>query len=301
MKNFWFIGDLHGEIRLLDRLLEQILKFDPTELIFLGAYIDRGPYAREVVDRIRSLEVPVSCLMGNHEMMMLNAMDDLGYGYSPIELWYYNCGEATLQSFGFTSFFCFQSVMPATYLDFFHKLKMSRQVKLLEGLSVLATHAGISPAIPVSAQLGMENYNDLNHYLLENHIDPGDSFLWVREAFFGSSPDLWDGNIIVHGHTPVMKLKRYVNSNGSNDFLFVENDICIRKNPETGSIVSIDIDSGSVISGRLTGLGLFMGIEENEQKESARLRSITVSAEDIFPRDLGRVGDPWDKGRKYER
>ena len=51
--------------------------------------------------------------MGNHEMMMLNAMDDMGYGGSPIELWYYNGGEATMHSFGFTSFFTFQSQMEA--------------------------------------------------------------------------------------------------------------------------------------------------------------------------------------------
>ncbi|MCK5137148.1 MAG: serine/threonine protein phosphatase [Bacteroidales bacterium] len=287
MKNYWFIGDLHGEISLLDRLLENVLRFSPEEIVFVGDYIDRGPHAREVIDRIMELEVPVTCLMGNHEMMMLNAMEDMGYGqgYSPIELWYYNGGEATLQSFGFTSFFNFQSDMDSVYLDFFHNLKMSHVVEVGDRLKVLATHAGISPAIPLEDQVSLENYNALNRYLMEKHIDPGDSFLWIRDTFFNSPSSLWEGYLVVHGHTPTMKLKRFISYNGQNHFLFVDNDLCIRKDGENGKIVSIDIDSGSVISGRLTGLGFFI----EDEDETVRLRSITVSSEEIFPRDLGPV------------
>lgn len=288
MKNYWFIGDIHGEIRLLDSLLENVLRFQPDQIVFIGDYIDRGPHAKEVIDRIMGLEVPVNCLMGNHEMMMLNAMEDPGYGHNPIELWYYNGGEATLQSFGSTSFFSFQSTMDPVYLDFFRNLKMSHVVKLDQQLKVLGTHAGVSPAIPLKDQIGMKDYNALNRYLLTNHIDPGDSFLWVRDAFFNSPSNLWDSYLVVHGHTPNLKLKRFISSNGNKNFLFVGNDICIRKDENTGKIVSIDIDSGSVISGRLTGLGFFVE-EDHIPGSSVRLRSITVSAEDIFPRDLGAI------------
>ena len=288
MKNWWIIGDIHGEVGLLDHLLENVLRFGPEQIVFVGDYIDRGPHTREVIDRIMSLEVDVACLMGNHEMMMLNAMEDMGYGHSPIELWYYNGGEATLQSFGFTSFFSFQSDMEPRYLAFFQNLKMSHTLELGDGLKILATHAGVSPSIPVSDQINMKNYAELNRYLLEKHIDPGDSFLWVREAFFGSVPDTWDGYLVVHGHTPVLKLKRFITANGRRNFLFVDNDLCMRRNEKDGRIVSMDIDSGSVISGRLTGLGFFV---ENEDPEnlSVRMRSLTVSGEEIFPRDLGLI------------
>ena len=123
MRNTWFIGDIHGEIHLLNRLLENILKFKPERIVFVGDYIDRGPHAKEVIDRILGMEVPVSCLLGNHEMMMLNAIEDLGYGMNPIELWYYNGGEATLQSFGSSSFFSFQTDLDPHYLDFFFFFK----------------------------------------------------------------------------------------------------------------------------------------------------------------------------------
>ena len=288
MKNYWIIGDIHGEIGLLDRLLKQIDRFDPDLIVFLGDYIDRGPHSKEVIDRISGLEREVVCLMGNHEMMMLNAMEDMGYGHSPIELWYYNGGEATLQSFGFTSFFNFQTDMDPDDLAFFHNLEMSHTIELPGNLKILATHAGVSPFIPLSDQMNMENYSKLNRYLLERQIEPEDSFLWVRDAFFGSSPDLWEVYLVVHGHTQVLKLMRFISANVMRQFLFVENDLCIRKDERSGRIVSMDIDSGSVISGRLSGLGFF--IENGDPANPAvRIRSLTVSGEEIAPRDLGLI------------
>jgi serine/threonine protein phosphatase 1 len=286
MRNYWIIGDIHGEIGLLDRLLENILRFEPEQIVFVGDYIDRGAHSREVVDRIMGLEVDTACLMGNHEMMMLNAMENTGYGYSPIELWYYNGGETTLLSFGFTSFFSFQADMEPVYLGFFQNLKMSHSIELTGNIKVLATHAGVSPAIPLSDHLQMKDYREMNRYMLEKHLDPGDSFLWVREAFFESPPELWEGYLVVHGHTPVLKLRRFIHFNGMTQFHFVENDLCMRMAEGTGQIISMDIDSGSVISGRLSGLGFFVE-EKKGKKEQVRMRSLTVSWEDIFPRDLG--------------
>ncbi len=290
MKNYWFIGDIHGEIRLLNRLLENIIKFAPERIVFLGDYIDRGSHSREVVDRLMGLEVPVTCLMGNHEIMMLNAMEDSGFGHNPIELWYYNGGEATLQSFGSSSFFSFQSDLEPHYLDFFRNLRMSKKVQIGSQTHILATHAGISPSIPVADQLGMSDYTSLYRYLMKNHVDEVDSFLWVRDDFFNSPPDLWEGFLVVHGHTPVMKLKRFIAANGNNYFQFVENDLCIRRDGSSGNVVSVDIDSGSVLSGRLTGLGFFI---QGDQKSSpdVRMRSITVSNEELFPRDLGLINE----------
>jgi serine/threonine protein phosphatase 1 len=288
MKNYWIIGDIHGELVLLDRLIEHISRFKPELIIFVGDYIDRGPHSKEVVDRIMNMETEVVCLMGNHEMMMLNAMEDMGYGSSPIELWYYNGGEATMHSFGFTSFFNFQSRMEPEYQEFFKNLGMCFRLEPVKGLKILVTHAGISPAIPVRDQIGMKNYLELNRYLLERHIEPADSFLWTREAFFGSDPDQWDNHLVVHGHTPVLKLKRFIESSSLNHFYFADDDVCIRRFGSGERLASIGIDSGSVISGRLTGLGLFV---ENESNKSSgvRIKSMTVSREDIFPRDLGLI------------
>jgi 3',5'-cyclic AMP phosphodiesterase CpdA len=288
MKNLWFIGDIHGEIGLLNSLLEAILEQKPDHITFLGDYIDRGPHSREVVDRILSLEVPVTCLMGNHELMMLNAIQDSVYSNNPMELWYRNGGEATLQSFGFPGFFSFQSQMEERYLEFFQSLRMSHVAEVGGGLKILATHAGVSPLIPIADQLLLKDYMDLQQYMLDKKLNPDDSFLWARESFFDSSSDLWKGFMVVHGHTPTLKLRRYMQEENRSDFLFVENDLALRSNGDRGEIVSVCIDSGSTISGRLTGIGILTD-GMNPNISSGIMRSITVTREEIIPRELGSI------------
>jgi len=289
MKNYWFIGDIHGEIGLLEKLLSAILKHNPRELTFVGDYIDRGPHSRKVVDRIMELELPVVCLMGNHELMMLNAYEDSPFGYNPMELWYRNGGEATLQSFGFPGFFSFQSQMEDHYLQFFRSLRMSHVTEPGTGLRVLVTHAGVSPSIPVADQLLLKDYQDLQQYIQDKQLDLEESFLWARETFFDSPATLWKGYMVVHGHTPTLKLKRFIQSGHYPDFHLVGNDLVIRRNGEHGDVVSVGIDSGSTISGRLTGLGIFVD-KEDANGSSISMRSLTVTREDIFPRDLGPIG-----------
>ncbi len=286
MKNYWIIGDIHGEIRLLDRLLEQILTYDPTEIIFLGDYIDRGPHSKEVVERIIGLEVPTVCLMGNHEWMMLNAIEDSGFGYNPMELWYLNGAEATLHSFGFSGFFSFQSQMEAHHMHFFRSLRLSHTIELPYALKIVATHAGISPSVPLADHSDLKNYQDLQFYMRDKHLVQDDSFLWVRDAFFNSSPELWKGYVVVHGHTPVLKLKRFIHANGQEHFHFIESDLCLRREGPQGRLVSIDIDSGSTISGRLSSIGFFEG---DPPASLVSMKSLTVTYEEIFPRDLGQL------------
>jgi serine/threonine protein phosphatase 1 len=289
MKNYWFIGDIHGEIALLEGLLAAIMKYRPERITFLGDYIDRGPYSREVVDCIMGLEVPAACLMGNHELMMLAALEDLAFGNNAMELWYYNGAEATLQSFGFSGFYSFQSQMETRYLDFFRRLLMSHVTLVGQGKKILATHAGVSPVIPVADQLLLKDYRDLQQYMLNRQVTLGDTFLWSRESFFNSHARLWEGYLVVHGHTPTAVLKRYVQQGNHSRFHFVGDDLVLRRHEERDEVISVGIDSGSVYSGRLSGLGIFTDPQDHAQN-SPRMRSITVTREDVFPRDLGPIG-----------
>jgi serine/threonine protein phosphatase 1 len=76
------IGDIHGNSRALENLLEKILpEMRPADtLVFLGDFIDRGPDTKHCVDRIASLrasaDFTVVPLMGNHEEWMLSTMRD---------------------------------------------------------------------------------------------------------------------------------------------------------------------------------------------------------------------------------
>lgn len=287
MKNYWFIGDIHGELGLLNSLLEAILEHGPQELVFVGDYIDRGPYSRQVIDRIMDLEHSPVCLMGNHELMMLSALEDYSFGYNPMELWYHNGAEATLQSFGFAGFFSFQSHIKARYLRFLRRLRMSHVIETGCDRRFLATHAGISTDIAVSEQLLLKDYQDLQQYIMDRQLDLGDTFLWTREAFFNASPSLWEGYVIIHGHTPVPKLKHFVHTNQLREFYFMDDDLAIRKKAESGAVISVDIDSGSTISGRLSALGVFL---DHGDRKTMHMRSLTVtSGGRILRRDLGPV------------
>src|SRR3546814_6733304 len=80
----YVIGDVHGCLDLLDRLLARIeaeIESDPQAritIVFLGDVVDRGPSSAQVVERLRTLAIPgaeVFFVMGNHEEVMLKVID----------------------------------------------------------------------------------------------------------------------------------------------------------------------------------------------------------------------------------
>lgn len=94
------IGDVHGCTAALDALLEKIDLRDKT-LVFVGDIVDRGEDSAGVLSKIFDLcmraENPAICLMGNHERMMLDFLDD------PVksgERWLKFGGLQTVLSFG---------------------------------------------------------------------------------------------------------------------------------------------------------------------------------------------------------
>lgn len=169
------IGDVHGCAALLDALLERIADHAGDRahrLVFLGDYIDRGPDSAAVLRTVSRLNWAeperVVCLMGNHERMLLDALQ------TPLaaEHWLYNGGEATLAAFGAREV----GDLPRDTLDW------------LEGLPTLHgdearwyVHAGFRPGAEIP--------------------DPDDhNRLWIREPFLEGDHDF--GRHVVHGHTP---------------------------------------------------------------------------------------------------
>ncbi len=68
------VGDIHGQMAMLDRLLEMV-DFDTRRdrLIALGDLVDRGPDGAALLERVRDQPWFYS-LRGNHEAMMLEAL-----------------------------------------------------------------------------------------------------------------------------------------------------------------------------------------------------------------------------------
>lgn len=99
---FYAIGDIHGCLKEMDSLMSKIEAEDiNATIVFLGDYIDRGTQSAQILTRLYDLQTTTPdrmiCIMGNHERMMLEFIDDpLGRGAR----WLVNGGIQTLQSFG---------------------------------------------------------------------------------------------------------------------------------------------------------------------------------------------------------
>lgn len=164
------IGDIHGCLEPVQRLLDKVRPRAEDALVFVGDYIDRGPQSRQVVDFLLALPLQCTFLMGNHEQMLLRFLAGEGE-----EHFLSNGGEATLVSYGGDP-----QDIPASHLRFFHTLKQTYETP-----EFLVVHAGIRPMVPIEAQ------------------DPHD-LVWIRHEFFdfvGTFP-----KPVIFGHTPLRRV-----------------------------------------------------------------------------------------------
>jgi serine/threonine protein phosphatase 1 len=187
------IGDIHGRFDLLEQLASEIRRDlnesrpERTVEIFVGDYVDRGPESRQVVEWLATSQ-PLTderiCLRGNHEELLLGALDDV----AAMPDWLFNGGGETLKSYdvkveadGARMLLELQSAFH-TALPPVHRAFIASLPRMVDFDPYLFVHAGIRPGVPIDAQ------------------DPED-LVWIRQPFLDSS---WDfGRIVVHGHTPV--------------------------------------------------------------------------------------------------
>lgn len=163
------IGDIHGCLDPLRRLMTQLCLSETDEVIFLGDYIDRGPDSRGVIDYLLTLRGRYTFLMGNHERMFLDFLQG-----NDRTLFLYNGGTATLESYGGLS------RIPAAHLAFMDRLRL-----YYETPDFFFVHAGIRPETPLHEQ----DERDL---------------LWIREEFYGYSGRF--PKTVVFGHTPMREV-----------------------------------------------------------------------------------------------
>ena len=162
------IGDVHGHYQgLMD--LFHLLELGETDLVyFLGDLIDRGPDSAQVVDFVK--EGAHSCLLGNHEQLML---ESFGYGrpnHATLQMWLHCGGRATLDSY--------QSV---SHLQS-HLRWMQSLPTCLDLGDTWLVHAGVHPDIPLEQQTARE-------------------FCWIRDDFHRIRQPYFPNKLIVTGHT----------------------------------------------------------------------------------------------------
>lgn len=191
-ERIYAIGDVHGRLDLLDRLLAAIdadhADRPPARrtLIFLGDLIDRGPESAGVVERVRErLEGgDARLILGNHEEVFAAA----ARGDSKATRALYRMdGEATMLSYGLSQdeiergSFDDLARLLATRVPPEHLALMERAEDLIQIGDYVFVHAGIDHRRGLEEQ----STRDLR---------------WIREPFL-SHP----GNsafAVVHGHTP---------------------------------------------------------------------------------------------------
>ena len=220
-RRVYAIGDIHGRLDCLDRMLAMIVDdmsgHEPAEtsLIYLGDYVDRGPDSCGVVDRVMQWSHPgldIVALKGNHEEILLSAAAN---ERSSLALFDRVGGRETMLSYG---------MAPDEY----------------DHCSLAELAARIGRYVPqehLTFLAGLQDHVTIGHYrFVHAGVRPGIAFdeqkasdlRWIRGEFLNHDGP-HDG-IIVHGHT-------------------VTSEPVIRAN-------RIGIDTGAFASGVLTALVL---------------------------------------------
>lgn len=191
------IGDVHGQAKMLGRLLDHIDTIQPSagrerEIVFLGDLIDRGPDSLGSVALAMGAEARCdrrTILPGNHELMLFDAID------CPDERflhWFNNGGHAVMtevdphEALGFVeAFAAIRLGLPDGFEDM-----MRHGVTHLIRDRVLMVHAGLMPW--VNARTFLDEPRDTAPWA------------WVRDPFLNHRAG-WkeqDLDLVIHGHTP---------------------------------------------------------------------------------------------------
>lgn len=178
------LGDIHGELSLLEKVLDKA-NFSPADdkLIVLGDIVDRGANPKETLRYLISLSeiADTVFLKGNHEEMAIEFVQAQLCSKNKawknhIKEWYYrNGGKTTVESYGGDLYEMEEDLLvtnswPCTY----------------QAGQYIFVHAGLRPGIPY-------------------HMQKKEDLLWIREDFIYHD---WSDYkyTIIHGHTPTKEV-----------------------------------------------------------------------------------------------
>jgi serine/threonine protein phosphatase 1 len=190
------IGDVHGESRLFDALVDWLLlhvlgrRTAGQHLVLIGDYVDRGPDSLGVMARVARLDPPqvdVTRLCGNHDIFFDTFLRDPRCDLDFVIFWMSNGGDTTLQELGITFAECKGLGIAAARRKALARLDADlaalprRLVPSRRIGGYLFAHAGVHPERP---------------------FDPGNvtELTTIREPFL-SAPVWRHDFVVVHGHT----------------------------------------------------------------------------------------------------
>mgnify|MGYP000327236838 CR=1 FL=1 len=187
---FFAIGDVHGCLGKMQTLLQAISAKDAeAPIIFVGDYVDRGEQSAQVLAHVMEMDANpnVTCLIGNHEEMMLSFLDD---PQKKGARWLRYGGLQTLASFGVRGI---ATGMKGEALDQAASgLREAMGDEMIAWLRALPTHwvSGNIAVVHAAADPGLPMSEQSAKTLRWGHPDFEDE---VRT----------DGTWVLHGHTIV--------------------------------------------------------------------------------------------------
>ena len=162
------IGDVHGHYDTLMTLLDAIAPSEEDRVYFLGDLIDRGPNSAQVVEFVK--QSSYTCLLGNHEQMVLEILGQPNIKGSALQAWLYSGGYSTVNSYG-------EDGISQDHIDWMRTLPTH-----LDLGDIWLVHAGVHPRLPIEKQTT-------------------EHFCWIREEFHGMEEPYFPNKTIVTGHT----------------------------------------------------------------------------------------------------
>ncbi|NNC89358.1 MAG: serine/threonine protein phosphatase [Akkermansiaceae bacterium] len=138
------VGDIHGCRASLEALADYA-EFSPDDtIVTVGDYVDRGPDTKGVIDLLLAWQRQrrMVCLMGNHEIMMLEARESR----EALLFWMAEGvgGEETLQSYGAETL----DDIPEAHWEF-----IASGLPYYETDGHIVVHAGLRAPLPLDRQL----------------------------------------------------------------------------------------------------------------------------------------------------
>ena len=208
----WIIGDIHGMLRPLRVLLDEIRKRDSEpRFFFAGDYVNRGPESRGVVDFLLSLPAGTARFCrGNHDdildLILNNASFASGADPVPVFAWFMAHGlDRTLHSYGIDEALIEHTsrkptparlvdlveTIPQAHRTFFRNLPL-----VLEEPDIFVIHArwdsdesDVNPDLISPIMIGPK----MKHRVLWERYSDAElrrQKVWKRRGFFGHTPVL---------------------------------------------------------------------------------------------------------------
>lgn len=193
-KTVYVMGDIHGNVKAFDSIMERIQLKDDEILWVLGDVIDRHPHGLYILRKIMKSS-NIKMLLGNHEIMMMQALgiphkgQDIRFGIPEdklFEQWYNNGGQLTHYEWEY-------DLTKAEQMDvknYLENCKTSTKARSIEDKETILFYLAHSVPMYLYETYGINN---------EHGFGPLEWSVWDR-SMYKNPIDL--GAPMIFGHTP---------------------------------------------------------------------------------------------------